>query len=1782
MFKNIIKRDGRIVPFDPEKITIAISKAGKATGEFDYDTAKRLTIKVLLLAEELIRDRDPHVEEIQDIVEEILLSSPYRKTAKAYIIYRDQHARMREIARQGGLELIDNYLSKVDWRISENSNMSFSLQGLNNYISSEISKSYWLHKIYPPEVREAHINGDMHIHDLNALSAYCVGWDLMDLLIRGFGGVPGKVESLPAKHLRPALGQIVNFLYTTQGECYSSDTQVLTYSGWKYFFELTEHDFIFTMNTETKKIELQKPVKFYEFDYNGAMYHFKSKKLDLLVTPNHRMLVQQYSPTSKDNGKLKFIEAEKFNPNTHFIPKHALWEGRIEEYFILPEIKIYQYRNFKKINSKSESPDILEEEAGIYSSQPIEKYEIKVLPPKKIPMNLWLKFFGFWLAEGCTYLRKRQRKGREVPYYEYLVRISQKKSEIAEEFEKVLSQIPFSYNKKFKADLIEFYINDKQLFSYLRKFGKSCDKFIPSEIKNLSKEQLEIIFDWLMKGDGWSGDGNIEYSTKSKRLADDIQEIVLKLGMSANIYERKKGNFKWYDVGVFLAKNFRLNSVNKQVTNYAGKVYCVEVPNHTLYVRRNGKACWCGNSAGAQAFSNVDTLLAPFIAYDGLNYKQVKQALQEWVFNLNVPTRVGFQCLSEDTEILTLDGWKRYNEVEIGDSIYTFNINNGEIETKLVTYVFRKEYSGIMYNLKNRSQSQLISPNHRVVRKVFNTEKYRLDRIEDLLSYSSPLIIPVAGENKNPDYPISDEELKLLSWILSEGSIEREGSHRVSIYQSKETHPENYEEIIQLLEDLNFEYTVKEQHSLGKCEHIRLKPKSSKAIHELIGAKIKKFPEYLYRLSKRQARLFLETYLKGDGWTEKFRKRITVTEEKAKDFITAIAVLAGYNFNVKKRKMGGISKKLQYIITLTETKADHIMKIEKIEYRGIIWSVHTENETVIARRNGQVFITGNTPFSNITLDLKVPEHFASQAVIIGGKPQEATYGEFQREMDIFNQALFEVLSEGDAKGRVFTFPIPTINITKDFNWNSPVVDLIMQATAKYGIPYFANYVNSDLRPEDARSMCCRLRLETKELKHRGGGLFGSNPLTGCYDEETEILTKKGWKFFKELTMEDEVFTLTKDNRIEIHKPKKIYEYDYEGLMIHFKAKSLDLLVTPNHRMVVDQVGSNKRKFVEAKDFDFNNHRIPKQGIWEGEEREYFEIPPVTIMGGSGPESRFSEEEIKTIRIMKKEGKSIYQISAKLNCNPVTIHNICTKENYGNRERLRMKFETETLRIQMDDWLKFFGFWLAEGCTDNEKNALRHGYRVTICQVNDKTRKEFIEVLDRMPFSYYLERYNIIICNKQLWSYLKQFGNKYQKFIPEEIKNLSKRQLKILFDWIVKGDGHVRKKTGQITYWTASRRLAEDLQEVILKLGWLGTFKTSRKKVSHIKGRKINAGIVYTIGVQKAKHYRLRENNIEQIYYKGKVYCCEVPNHTVFVRRKGKVSWCGNSIGVVTINLPRIGYLSNIEEEFIDRLLRLMDIAKTSLEIKRKVLERFTEAGLYPYSRHYLSSVKERTGAYWCNHFSTIGIIGMNEAIANARWLNSKGIWTEEGKAFALKVMDFMREKLLEYQKETGNLYNLEATPAEGTSYRLARIDKQKYPDIITQGSEHPYYTNSTWLPVGFTESIHYILDNQDELQSKYTGGTVQHIFLGEKPEPQKLKRFIRQVFEKYTLPYISITPTFSVCSECGYIEGEHSTCPKCGRECEIYSRVVGYLRPVSNWNEGKKEEFKDRKYMKEL
>ena len=278
-----------------------------------------------------------------------------------------------------------------------------------------------------------------------------------------------------------------------------------------------------------------------------------------------------------------------------------------------------------------------------------------------------------------------------------------------------------------------------------------------------------------------------------------------------------------------------------------------------------------------------------------------------------------------------------------------------------------------------------------------------------------------------------------------------------------------------------------------------------------------------------------------------------------------------------------------------------------------------------------------------------------------------------------------------------------------------------------------------------------------------------------------------------------------------------------------------------------------------------------------------------------------------------------------------------------------------------------------------------------------------------------------------------------------------------------------------------------------------------------------------------------------------------------------------SIGVVTINMPRIAYQSQSEEEFFERLTHMMDISARSLKVKRETITKLLEAGLYPYTKRYLGTFN--------NHFSTIGLVGMNEACLNAKWLR-KDLTTQEAQEFTKKVLNFMREKLSDYQEMYGDLYNLEATPAESTSYRLAKHDRKRWPDIITASTDdnNPYYTNSSHLPVGYTEDIFKALDVQDELQTLYTSGTVFHAFLGQKLENwQVTMNLVRKIAQNYRLPYYTISPTYSICTTHGYISGEHHTCPECGKTTEVYSRITGYYRPVANWNDGKAQEYKQRK-----
>lgn len=274
---------------------------------------------------------------------------------------------------------------------------------------------------------------------------------------------------------------------------------------------------------------------------------------------------------------------------------------------------------------------------------------------------------------------------------------------------------------------------------------------------------------------------------------------------------------------------------------------------------------------------------------------------------------------------------------------------------------------------------------------------------------------------------------------------------------------------------------------------------------------------------------------------------------------------------------------------------------------------------------------------------------------------------------------------------------------------------------------------------------------------------------------------------------------------------------------------------------------------------------------------------------------------------------------------------------------------------------------------------------------------------------------------------------------------------------------------------------------------------------------------------------------------------------------------------MTVNMPRIAYLSENEEEFYERLDKMMDIAARSLHIKRVVISKLLDEGLYPYTKRYLGSFD--------NHFSTIGLIGMNEAGLNAKWIR-KDLTHPETQKFTKDVLNHMRERLSDYQEEYGDLYNLEATPAESTTYRLAKHDVEQFPDIITAAEDcgTPYYTNSSHLPVGYTEDVFAALDIQDELQTLYTSGTVFHTFLGEKlPDWKSAAALVRKIAENYKLPYYTMSPTYSICKNHGYLSGEQYTCPICGEETEVYSRITGYYRPVKNWNDGKLQEFKERK-----
>jgi len=1395
MIEQVRKRDGTVVPFERAKIASAIHRTLCEVGRDEAKLAADLAARV----ERALVERfgplfgPPHVEEIQDAVEETLMAAGLPDAARAYIVYRHQHKQLREIKELVDPELVGNYLNGQDWRIRENSNMSFSLQGLNVFLTEKIIGRYWLTKVYPEPIRRAHVDGDFHIHDLGTLGPYTYYGKEVVLVKQ-----TDQMKICSFEQLYEATLGEESLLNEADGAYakYPSDLFVLDKDGW------------------TKVVRLVRKAK------HRPMRFVKNRGgRSVIVTDNHPMIVP--------DGEKEADELDH-DDQTFTVSLSRLLAD--EELFSQGRLDLAEAIRGLGFGGRAVYLD------GV-PLQEAEDGDLLHTATCAIPRFLRLTegfgyFVGLTLAEGFL---SYDAKGARV------ITITQQEREPLLRANRGLLDNQTSGCLRLREDgRWELRVTNPFLrFLFERVFGirpGSHHKTLPVGTLAYSRGFVQGLIAGLLDGDGTVNSCGTRLTLRiaARTLLEQLAVVMELLGFTPRDRAIEgQGSRRWFQ-GREIIQNHPLYglSFSKTEVELPGEKYRaaavatkswhdadrdawhrvinndpVDIPDDVIYdiTTESGtlvvNGMWnhnCvgwdladllrlgfrgargkvesrppkhfrvalmqtvnflytlqGEAAGAQAFSSVDTLLAPFIAADRLSYPEVKQALQEFVHNLNVPTRVGFQCLSEDTVILTPDGWKGHDEVAEGDLIYTFNLDEKRIETKRVEGVFSRHYEGPMYNLRNRNQDQLISPGHRVVRQAFNQDRYVLQPIEEILDLRSPIAVPVRAPNDNPDVAVSDEQLRLLAWILAEGSAEKDGSHRVSLCQSSEIHRDHCEEIVGLLEHEGLAYTTYPQKSLGTCTRIRLKAAPSRVVHSWLGAREKRVPDYLFRLSQRQARLFLGAHIKGDGGVEEYRKRITVTDERILAALEAVAVLAGYNFSVRERKISDISTRRQYILSLTEAEHDYIQHITPLDYKGIIWSVHTENETVIAMRRGQVFITGNTPFTNVTLDLRPPAHMADLPALVGGQPI-GTYGQFAPEMAMFNRALAEVMATGDAQGRVFTFPIPTYNVTPDFPWDDPNLLPLWEMTAKYGIPYFANFLSSDMRPEDARSMCCRLRLDVRELRHRGGGLFGSNPLTG-------------------------------------------------------------------------------------------------------------------------------------------------------------------------------------------------------------------------------------------------------------------------------------------------------------------------------------------------------------------------------------------------------------SIGVVTLNLPRLAFLSRNENEFFRRLGELMQAAGRSLVIKRKLLERLTEQGLYPYSRFYLSPVKNQGGEYWANHFSTIGVIGMNEAALN---LHSANLAEDAGIAFARRTLEFVRETLVRFQEATGHMWNLEATPGEGTSYRLAMLDQERHPGIrvaneraVREAGAAPYYTNSSQLPVDFTDDLFRALVLQEELQTQYTGGTVFHTWLGERlPSPEAVKSLVAKVLRNFRIPYLTLTPTFSVCARHGYLPGEKRHCPKCDEE----------------------------------
>ncbi|MBS7655885.1 ribonucleoside triphosphate reductase [Candidatus Bathyarchaeota archaeon] len=821
---------------------------------------------------------------------------------------------------------------------------------------------------------------------------------------------------------------------------------------------------------------------------------------------------------------------------------------------------------------------------------------------------------------------------------------------------------------------------------------------------------------------------------------------------------------------------------------------------------------------------------------------------------------------------------------------------------------------------------------------------------------------------------------------------------------------------------------------------------------------------------------------------------------------------------------------------------------------------------------------GQTPFSNITLDWTVPEDLKDEHVTIGGELKKNVYGDFQDEMNMINKAFMEVMLEGDAKGRVFTFPIPTYNITKDFDWDSENAELLFEMTAKYGLPYFQNFINSNLHPSDVRAMCLGAK---EEILIRNSGKIQRLSIKEVVEKyKAEDFDEEGWaKCKKEKNLE--VLSLNPQTLKVEWAPVKRFLRILDSKAVEITSEDgKKALFSLKHPVAVYTLEGIKIKF--AQDIQKGDYILTLKKANENVlSKEYQKIDNLTL----------NEELAKILGYFVADGNYIFE-------------NRKGYTHFGEPRGIQITFRSDD-KENLDEIKSLIKKVFNQECKEKKDPRYNTCYLyVYNAELARKLYKAGFKKYGRVPQILFNSPISVI--QSFLKFYFKGDGYERRKEIHLNDLELS-RDLVLLFSLIGQPVTYKIRKKSQRIYlqhvnsklkkgfnWLSNPILAERIPGWMVtttKVPGLGKSRTVgiltlEKYDAHTKeSLRIKNSDIYLVRVKKVKtrnYKKLREfydieleRNHLFLHSLGQISfnCCRLQLNLKELKNKtGALFGAGEStgsIGVVTINMPRIGYLSRDENEFFERLDRFMYLAKQALELKRKIVSRNMDAGLLPYTKRYLGALK--------NHFSTIGLVGMNEACLNFLRVS---IAENEGKEFALKTLDFIRGTLIEFQEETGHLYNLEATPAEGTAYRLAKIDKKYYPKIVTAGDSVPYYTNSTHLPVEYTDDLWFALKHQEDLQVKYTGGTVFHAFLGESPTSEEVRILVKKIAENFRIPYYTITPTFSICPNHGYLKGEKPKCQICNAPSEVYSRVVGYLRPVKDWNAGKQEEFKERKEYK--